>query len=145
MMMFALVVVIMRVFVLMTMIIVVVMVAMLMVFMRVGMLVLVVVMRVRMIVLLMIMVVRMIVAVAVIVQVHVKLHAIDPGFLRALRMNVITLHFQGLKLAFEFLEIRPQVEHCPHEHVAADAAENVEVKRVHSSSPAANALIWLAA
>ena len=137
--MFVAVAMFMRVLVMMTM-----MVAMLM-RMSMSMFVFVMLVRVRMIVFIMIMVVRMIVAVAMVVEMHVELHAVDAGFLRALRVDVIALYFQGLKLAFKRLEVHAEVEHCPHEHVAADAAENVQVKRVHSSSPAANALIWLAA
>jgi hypothetical protein len=114
------------------------------VFVRVS--VFVVMMRVPMVVVVMVMmIVRMIVTVAMIIRVHIKLHAINAGLLRAFRVGVIALDLERLKLALEFLEIRAQIQQGAHEHIAANAAENVEVKRVHSNSPAANALIWLAA
>jgi hypothetical protein len=90
-------------------------------------------------------VVRMIVTVAMVIQVHIKLHPVDASLLRTLRVDVVAFDLERLKLAFELLEIRAQIQHGPDEHIAANAAESVEVKRVHSSSPATNALIWLAA
>ena len=47
----------------------------------------------------------------------------------------------------QFMGIHTQVEHGADEHVAADTAEDVEIKNIHSyfSSPQASALIWLAA
>jgi hypothetical protein len=112
------------------------------VFVRVS--VFVVIMRMPMIVFV-IMIVGMVVTVAVIIQVHIKLHAIDAGLLCAFRVDVVAFDLERLKLALEFLEVRAQIQQRTDEHIAANAAESVEVKRVHSSSPAANALIWLAA
>jgi hypothetical protein len=75
-------------------------------------------------------------------QMDVKLHAGDAGFLLARDVKMITAEFQLLQLALQLAVIHPEVNQCADEHVAADAAENVEVKRFHFS---ANALIWLAA
>ena len=42
-------------------------------------------------------------------------------------------------------EVQAQVQQRAQEHVAADAAKKIKVNRFHVSSPAARALIWLAA
>ena len=75
-------------------------------------------------------------------QMGIKLHAGDAGFLFARDVKMIAAEFQLLQLALKLARIRAEVNQRADEHVAADAAENVEVKRFHFS---ANALIWLAA
>jgi hypothetical protein len=75
-------------------------------------------------------------------QMDIKLHAGDAGFLFARDVEVIAAEFQFLQLTFQLAGIRAEVNQRADEHVAADAAENVEVKRFHFST---NALIWLAA
>ena len=121
------------------------------VFVRVSVFVVVMTMAMFVMIMIMIMimfvvvVVRMIVTMAMIIEVDIKLHAIDAGLLGAFCMDVVALDLERLKLAFEFLEIRAQIQQGSDEHIAANAAESVEIKRVHSSSPATNALIWLAA
>ena len=75
-------------------------------------------------------------------QMNIKLHAFDAGFLFACDVEVITVKFQFLQLALQLARIRAEVNQRADEHVAADAAENIKVKRFHFS---ANALIWLAA
>jgi hypothetical protein len=75
-------------------------------------------------------------------QMDIKLHAGDAGFLLARDVEMIAVEFQLLQLALQLARIRAEVNQRADEHVAADAAENVEIKRFHFS---ANALIWLAA
>jgi hypothetical protein len=75
-------------------------------------------------------------------QMDIKLHACDAGFLFARDVKMITAEFQLLQLALQLARIRAEVNQRADEHVAADAAKNIKVKRFHFS---ANALIWLAA
>ena len=75
-------------------------------------------------------------------QMDIKLHALDAGFLLARDVEVVAAEFQLLQLTFQLVRIRAEVNQRADEHVAADAAEYIEIKRFHFS---ANALIWLAA
>ena len=74
-------------------------------------------------------------------EVHVELHAFEVAFLLARGVQVVTVQFQLGQFDFQLVQADAEVEHGPDEHVAADAAENVEVKSFHFAS----ALIWLAA
>src|SRR6266540_4245228 len=105
--------------------------------------VMMVVVPMMMLVLVMAMFVLMLVV--LILQVDVKLYSFDAGLLPTRGAKMIAVDFQTLESVFELSKINPEVEQGPEKHVAADAAENIEVERFHSSSPAANALIWLAA
>ena len=117
------------------------------VFVTVRMLMAVVVMMV------VIMMMRMTVVVAMIVimvfgQMHIELHACDAGFFPARDMEVIIAQAQFLQLMLELMRIDAQVQQRGHEHIAADAAENIEVKRLHRSREiylSVNALICAAA
>ena len=75
-------------------------------------------------------------------QMDIKLHAGDAGIMFARDVEMIATEFQLLQLALQLARIRAEVNQRADEHVAADAAENVEVKRFHLST---SALIWLAA
>ena len=103
-------------------------------------------------VLVLMLVVMMIVAmpmrvVMVIFQMHVELHAFDRRLLGASKMQMISLHPQLLQLMLERMKIHAQIQHRANKHVAADAAENIEVKRFHFAWECSEAreLIWLAA
>jgi hypothetical protein len=72
----------------------------------------------------------------------IELHTSDAGFLPARDVKMITVEFQLLQFTFQLAIIRAEVNQRADEHVAADAAEQIKVKRFHFSS---NALIWLAA
>ena len=74
-------------------------------------------------------------------QVNIELHSLDVRLLLSGRVQVIAVELQLAQFPFQLLEIRAQVEHGSDEHVAADAAENIEVNHLHFSSPAASALI----
>jgi hypothetical protein len=75
-------------------------------------------------------------------QMDIKLHAADAGFLLARDVKMITVEFQLLQLVLKPARIHAEVNQRADEHVAADAAENIEIKRFHFS---ASTLIWLAA
>jgi len=64
-------------------------------------------------------------------QMDIKLHAGDAGFLFARDVKMIAAEFQLLQLALQLARIRTEVNQRADEHVAADAAENIEVKRFH--------------
>ena len=68
-------------------------------------------------------------------QMDIKLHAGDAGFLLARDVEMIAVEFQLLQLALQLARIRAEVNQRADEHVAADAAENVEIKRFHIISP----------
>ena len=73
---------------------------------------------------------------------HVEFNAGNAGSLLAENMQVPAVELQFFQLALQFFRIHAQINQRADEHVAADAAEEIEVKRFHFSS---NALIWLAA
>jgi len=82
----------------------------------------------------------------IILQMDVELHAFDIGFLTASSVEmVVVVELELLEFGFELFEVDAQVEHRADEHITADPAENVEVDSFHFNSPAARALIWLAA
>jgi hypothetical protein len=78
-------------------------------------------------------------------QVDIELRPADAGSQSARHVEMIVGQTQLLKLLLQTVEIHSEVKQGPDEHVPADAAEDIEVERVHVSSPAARALIWLAA
>ena len=76
---------------------------------------------------------------------NIKFRSRNAGALLARDVEVVILQPQFLQLPLELMKINPQIQQRTDEHIAADAAENIEVNGFHSSSPAARALIWLAA
>jgi len=158
--MFMVVVVPMLVFVLVVMMIVlmlifmVVVMAMIAMFMMVvimmtvrAMLVFIFIMVVMMGMVMLILVVTMAVFMMVIIvlEMHIELRAFDPGLLSACEMKMIAVELESFQFMFKLGEFNAQIEQRAEEHVAADSTEDIEIKRFHSSSPAASALIWLAA
>ena len=89
----------------------------------------------------------MIMVMSMIVRMHVELYTFDARFLfpRAVQMKVMQVQFG--EFAFELIERHTKIEQRANEHVAADAAENIQIQRFHFTSArfAARALIWLAA
>jgi hypothetical protein len=67
-------------------------------------------------------------------QMDIKLHAFDAGFLFARDVKMIPAEFQLLQLALQLARIRAEVNQRADEHVAADAAENVEIERFHGDA-----------
>jgi hypothetical protein len=64
-------------------------------------------------------------------QMNLNFHAGDAGFLLARDVQMIAAELQLLQLALQPVRIRAEVNQRADEHVAADAAENVEVKGFH--------------
>ena len=62
---------------------------------------------------------------------HVELHAGDAGFLLAREVQVIAVELELLQLALQPMRVHAQINQRADEHVAADPAENVEIKRFH--------------
>ena len=60
-------------------------------------------------------------------------------------MKVISTKAEFLQFTLELLCINAKIDQRANKHVAADAAENVQVKSAHVSETAARLLIWLAA
>jgi energy-coupling factor transporter transmembrane protein EcfT len=105
----------------------------------VAVLVVVVVMMVPVVVLV-VMVVVVVVVMMVFLEMHVELRPGDPCLLAARRVNMETLEAEPAQLPLEFGQVNPQVEQRANEHIAADAADQVQVKRLHAR-PTARALI----
>lgn len=70
-------------------------------------------------------------AVVVMGQMHIELYAGDGRSLLAGNVEVISAQLELFELAPEFARVNAQINQRRDEHVAADAAENVEIKRLH--------------
>jgi hypothetical protein len=90
-------------------------------------------------------VMMMIVVVVILFHMHVKPHSGHAAASFAAEVKVPAAHAQGAESCFEAISIHSQVEQRTQEHVAAYAAEQIQVEDAHCSSPLARALIWLAA
>src|SRR5436190_24143915 len=71
----------------------------------------------------------------IILQVNVEFRSLDICLLAFGGVNVEFLQTQFVQRLLQLPEIHSQVEHGADEHVAADPAEHVQIKRFHSSSP----------
>src|SRR5206468_4288287 len=79
-------------------------------------------------------------------QVNPKLDAFDAGFFGATDVQVIAFERQLLELMFQVVWSRPEVEQGAEEHVATDAAEDVQIQGLaHDALLSISALIWPAA
>ncbi len=74
---------------------------------------------------------RIMFVVIIVCEMDVKLHAFDGGLVLARDMEVIAVELEFAEFVFEFVRVHPQVNQGADEHVAADAAEDVEVKGFH--------------
>jgi hypothetical protein len=93
----------------------------------------------------MVVVVRVFMSVVMIMrEVDIKLDAGNGGFFAALHMQVVAIELELGQFAFELVLVHAQVNERADEHVASDAAEEVEIEGFHLDS-ATRALIWLAA
>ena len=92
-------------------------------------------------------VMMIVVSVPVLIGMHVELNAFDAGFVFAGGVEMEIVQVQFLQFAFELFERDAKIEQGADEHIAADAAENIEVKRFHFAWVCSEAreLIWLAA
>ena len=93
----------------------------------------------------MVMPVRVLVGMAVVVrEVDIELHTRDGGFFAAQHVQVVPVQLKLLQLALELGCVHAQVNERADEHVAGNAAKNIEIECFHLDS-ATRALIWLAA
>ena len=81
-------------------------------------------------------VMRMTVAVVIITfaiarEVHIKFNAINRTFLPAIGTEGVTAQLELPQFHLQRLELHSNINHCTQKHVAADAAEDVEVKGLH--------------
>lgn len=106
-----------------------------------GVLVFIVGMRVGF-VMVMVMMITVVVNVPVVVRsMDIKLNPGNsaPHFARGVQM--VFVESQPGEFVFQFFGSDAEVNHGADEHVAADAAEDIEIEGVHFSSPAASELI----
>jgi hypothetical protein len=68
------------------------------------------------------------------VEIDIKLRPRDVRPLLARRVQFVTLQAQLLQFVLQRVEIHAQVNHRAEEHVAAQSAENIEVKSLHPES-----------
>src|SRR5438046_9850963 len=73
---------------------------------------------------------------------HVEFHAGDVGFLSAGDADVPSVELEFFQFLLQCPGIDAKIEHGAEEHVAADAAENVEVQCLHNFSCARCSLVW---
>ena len=86
---------------------------------------------------------------------NIEFHSGDAPFGASLNMKMVALQRQFFQLVLQLVGIDSQVDQGPDEHVAADAAKNIQVQclRAHimfgwrppHGQGLARALIWLAA
>jgi hypothetical protein len=79
---------------------------------------------------------------------HLESHALDLAAFGPIGVQMIAAQGDFRQFLFHLAEFNAQVQHGPHEHVSADAAENIEIKSFQSCDLRAgetSALIWLAA
>jgi len=81
--------------------------------------------------------------VMVVREVDIELHAGDRRFFSARNVQVIAVKLELLEFALQFFGVHTEIKQRGDEHVAGDAAENVEIKDFHFCET--SELIWLAA
>src|SRR4051812_13486049 len=86
-----------------------------------------------------------IVVMMILFQMDVEFHPFDGGLGCPASMDVVITELQFFQFFLELLQINPEVEHGADEHVATYSTEDIQIESLHLSSPAASALIWLAA
>ena len=72
------------------------------------------------------------IVVMIFLEVDIELGTRDMCALLFRNVQVITVQAKFLQLVFEAVKVHAQVQQRAEKHVAADAAENVEVKRLHA-------------
>src|SRR6185503_20083542 len=66
-----------------------------------------------------------------ILDMHVELRSGNATPLLPRNVEVICVQLQLLQRMFQFVSIHPKVDQCTDEHIAADTAENIQIKRLH--------------
>jgi hypothetical protein len=79
--------------------------------------------------------------VMVVFELHVELCSVDAAALLAGNLKLIAVQMQFFHFVFQLMQVHAKIQQRTDEHIAADPAEHVEVKRFHPGSPAASALI----
>ena len=64
-------------------------------------------------------------------QMYIELYAFDPHLLFPSHMQVVTVEVKFLEFVFQLVRVHAQVNQRANEHVAADAAEDIEVEGFH--------------
>jgi len=75
-------------------------------------------------------------------QVNIEFYPGDGRFLLARNVEMIAVELEFFQLAFEPARVHAQVQQRGDEHVAGNAADEIEIEDIHFY---AKALIWLAA
>jgi len=87
----------------------------------------------------MFMIVMMIIIVIMfILQVDIEFYAGDSGFFPARDVEVVAIHAQFFQFVLEPMGVHAQIQQGANEHVAADAAEDVEVESFHTEQRTSN-------
>ena len=82
----------------------------------------------------------------VIFQMHIEFDTAYLCLLAAGGVKMVTLEPELFQFAAEPVGVHAQINECADEHIAADAAEDIEVKGFHRDQDrAASSLIWEAA
>ena len=90
---------------------------------------------------LVVMFIMIVIVMMIVFEVHVELRALNVGLFATRGVDVKFVEMQFFQFVLQSPKVDPEVEHRADKHIAADAAEHVEIKRLHSNSPAASALI----
>src|SRR5262245_4805180 len=69
--------------------------------------------------------------VVMVAEMHIELYAFDAGLLFAADVKMVTVESQSAQFVLQLVGVHTKVDQRAQEHVAADAAEGVEVKRFH--------------
>jgi hypothetical protein len=72
---------------------------------------------------------------------HIELRPLNLKAFGARGVQVVPLHAQFGQLPFQLVQPQAKIKHRADKHIAAQAAENIQIKRFHFQ----RALIWLAA
>ena len=112
--------------------VIVVMVAVVVIMMMVMVTVLIAVFVRRIVVVVVMVFVTVLVRMAVVVfGMNVELGAFDLETFLALGVQVVAVQVQLLQFVLELVKINAEIEHRANKHIAADAAEDVEVESFH--------------
>ena len=64
-------------------------------------------------------------------KVNVELHSFNAGFVAAGHVQMIAFERQLFQFARQLIGIHAEIDQCADEHIAADAAENIQIQGLH--------------
>ena len=64
-------------------------------------------------------------------QMHIELHSLNGGLVLARDVEVIAIELELAEFVFQLVRVHAQIDQRANEHVAADAAKDVEIKGFH--------------